>query len=196
MRNNSPSLDYCLRLICHVPKEFTQFIDILIETKQNDNAHLFEDFPEFQLLLLFLSDPISDKHKQELIAKSIHFSQSVTFWQEDRQYWKMLYTCPLCLYTLRSWWELKWTPCENLFYYGWNSLWTIRKRLDHAISVNCTDYTQWKLVLKTSPVLKRFVNLTLEVCYAPNITMINVTSGKMLTLVWSQKILSVISVCF
>ena len=36
MRNEPPSLDYCMKLLCRGPDAFTQFIDILIETKQND----------------------------------------------------------------------------------------------------------------------------------------------------------------
>ena len=35
MRNESPSLDYCKKLLCRGPDAFTQFIDILIERKQN-----------------------------------------------------------------------------------------------------------------------------------------------------------------
>jgi hypothetical protein len=36
MRNDSPSLDYCMKLLRRGPDAFTQFIDILIETKQDD----------------------------------------------------------------------------------------------------------------------------------------------------------------
>ena len=35
MRNGSLSLNYCMKLLRHGPDTFTQFIDILIETKQN-----------------------------------------------------------------------------------------------------------------------------------------------------------------
>ena len=48
MKNESPSLDYCLKITCCGPKAFSQFIDTLIETKQNDFVHLFEDHLEFQ----------------------------------------------------------------------------------------------------------------------------------------------------
>jgi len=36
MRNESLSLDYCMKLLRHGPDVFTQFIGILIERKQND----------------------------------------------------------------------------------------------------------------------------------------------------------------
>ena len=36
MRNNSPSLDYYMKLLRPGPDAFTQFIDILKETRQND----------------------------------------------------------------------------------------------------------------------------------------------------------------
>ena len=36
MKTDSPSLDYCMKLLRRGPNTFTQFIDILIETKQND----------------------------------------------------------------------------------------------------------------------------------------------------------------
>ena len=32
------------------PRAFAQFIDILIDTKHNGIAHLFENYPEFKLL--------------------------------------------------------------------------------------------------------------------------------------------------
>ena len=35
MKKESPSLDYCIKLLRLGPDIFTQFIDILIETKQN-----------------------------------------------------------------------------------------------------------------------------------------------------------------
>ena len=35
LRNESPSYDYCMKLLCCDPNAFIQFIDILIETKQN-----------------------------------------------------------------------------------------------------------------------------------------------------------------
>ena len=54
VKNGSPPLDISLRLMCHGRKAFNQFIDTLIETKQNDIAHLFENYQKFQLLLPFL----------------------------------------------------------------------------------------------------------------------------------------------
>ena len=54
MKNNSPSLDYCLKLLRRGPYTFTQFINILIETKQNDITYPIEDYPELQLILSFL----------------------------------------------------------------------------------------------------------------------------------------------
>ena len=36
MRNKSPSLDYCMKPLHRGQDAFTQFIDIFIETKQND----------------------------------------------------------------------------------------------------------------------------------------------------------------
>jgi hypothetical protein len=36
MKTDSPSLDYCMKPLRRGPNTFTQFIDILIETKQND----------------------------------------------------------------------------------------------------------------------------------------------------------------
>ena len=36
MGTDSPSLDYCMKLMHCESNAFTQFIDILIETKQND----------------------------------------------------------------------------------------------------------------------------------------------------------------
>ena len=41
MGTYSPSLDYCIKLCRRGPQAFTQFIDILIETKQNDIVVLF-----------------------------------------------------------------------------------------------------------------------------------------------------------
>ena len=38
--NVSPPLDYCMKLLRHCPDAFTQFIDILIKTKQNDIVDL------------------------------------------------------------------------------------------------------------------------------------------------------------
>ena len=35
MRNGSPSLEYCMKLLRHGPDMFTQFINILIEIKHN-----------------------------------------------------------------------------------------------------------------------------------------------------------------
>ena len=35
MRNEPPSSNYCMKLLCCGPDAFTQFIDILIERKQN-----------------------------------------------------------------------------------------------------------------------------------------------------------------
>jgi hypothetical protein len=40
MKTESPSLDYCMKLFCRGPKAFTQFIDILITTRQNDIVDL------------------------------------------------------------------------------------------------------------------------------------------------------------
>ena len=36
MGNDSPPLDYCMKLLRRDSNAFTQFIDILIETKQNN----------------------------------------------------------------------------------------------------------------------------------------------------------------
>lgn len=36
MKTDSPSLDYCMKLLHRGPNAFTQFIDILITTRQND----------------------------------------------------------------------------------------------------------------------------------------------------------------
>ena len=36
MKSDSPSLDYCMKLLRRGPNAFTQFIDILITTRQND----------------------------------------------------------------------------------------------------------------------------------------------------------------
>ena len=36
MKTDSPSLDYCMKLLRRGPNAFTQFIDILITTRQND----------------------------------------------------------------------------------------------------------------------------------------------------------------
>ena len=36
MRNGSPSLHYCIKILRRGPDSSTQFIDILIETKHND----------------------------------------------------------------------------------------------------------------------------------------------------------------
>ena len=41
MGTDSPSLDYFMKLCRRGPQAFTQFIDILIETKQNDIVVLF-----------------------------------------------------------------------------------------------------------------------------------------------------------
>ena len=40
MKDESSALDYCMMLMRHGPNTFTQFIDILIETKQNDIVNL------------------------------------------------------------------------------------------------------------------------------------------------------------
>jgi len=40
MRNDSPYLDYCMKHLGCGPNGFTQFIDILIEIKQNDIVDL------------------------------------------------------------------------------------------------------------------------------------------------------------
>ena len=40
MKRDSPALDYCMRLLHRGPNAFTQFIDILIETKQNSIVDL------------------------------------------------------------------------------------------------------------------------------------------------------------
>lgn len=40
MKRDSPTLDYCMRLLHRGPNAFTQFIDILIETKQNSIVDL------------------------------------------------------------------------------------------------------------------------------------------------------------
>jgi hypothetical protein len=40
MKTDSPPLDHCMKFLCRGPKAFTQFIDILITTKQNDNVDL------------------------------------------------------------------------------------------------------------------------------------------------------------
>ena len=40
MKRDSPALDYCMRLLYRGPSGFTQFIDILIETKQNSIVDL------------------------------------------------------------------------------------------------------------------------------------------------------------
>jgi len=36
MKTDSPSLDYCIKLLRRGPNAFTQFIEILITTRQND----------------------------------------------------------------------------------------------------------------------------------------------------------------
>ena len=38
IRNGSPSMGYCMIILRCSPDAATQFIDILIETKQNDNV--------------------------------------------------------------------------------------------------------------------------------------------------------------
>ena len=40
MENDSPTLDYCMRLLRCGSNAFTQFADVLIETKQNDTVDL------------------------------------------------------------------------------------------------------------------------------------------------------------
>ena len=41
IRNDSPSPDYCMKVLRRGRDAFTQFIDILIERKQNDIVFLF-----------------------------------------------------------------------------------------------------------------------------------------------------------
>jgi len=70
-----------------------------------------------------------------------------------------------------------WSSCENC---------TIAddydESVDNVISANCKEDMQCEL--KTAiPILKMFVTLTLEVSYAPIVTMINVINGKIFTLV-------------
>ena len=45
MKDKTPPLDYCIMLMRHGPNAFTQFIDILIETKQNDIVDLLLNNP-------------------------------------------------------------------------------------------------------------------------------------------------------
>ena len=61
-------------------------------------------------------------------------------------------------------------------------LMTIMKRVDHANPLKCTEDTQCKLNT-VIPVLKRLVNLILEVSYPLIVIMINMINGKILTLV-------------
>ena len=53
LKNEYTALECSLRLMCRGLKAFSQFIDILIKTKQNYITNVFEDYPEFQLLLSF-----------------------------------------------------------------------------------------------------------------------------------------------
>ena len=41
IENGAPTVDYCMRLLRCGPNELTQFIDVLIETRQNYIIYMF-----------------------------------------------------------------------------------------------------------------------------------------------------------
>ena len=45
MKNDSPSLDYCKKLLCLGTDIFTDFIDIITKTKRSDNVDLLLKTP-------------------------------------------------------------------------------------------------------------------------------------------------------
>ena len=69
------------------------------------------------------------------------------------------------------------------------------KSLVYAIHLNCIEDTHCKLKTAIS-VLNMFVTLAFEVFYASTVIMKNVINGKILAMVWLQKILNAISVYF
>ena len=91
--------------------------------------------------------------------------------------------------SFRKWNSQQWKKCSShveYVYIHWAArhpvrivllLMTMTKSVVYAIHVNCKEDMQYKLKI-VIPVLKIFVNLTLEASYAPIVTTINVINEK------------------
>ena len=138
----------------------------------------------------FATDPKSNEQKWLVIAKNIHFvnCKSFSFWLWDSKHLRNVLHISLMFVYIGLLVIL-------LYYCTWIvlSLMSIIKRVKYAIHVNCIEDTQCNL--KTLiPVLKKFVTLTIKVSFVSIVTTINTFNGKILTLVWLENTLNVISV--